>query len=619
MKKWSLTLTGVLSFVLAFGQNLHVAYRSKMTFPGQSVANIWGYTANGREYALIGASKGLIIADITNPDMPQQIVQIPGPNNLWKEIKTYRSYAYIVSEGGQGVQIVDLSKLPSPNLPYHFYTGDSIIQGQLGKIHALHIDVSKGFLYAYGGNLFSGGAKVLDLNADPYNPTYAGKFDQLGYIHDGYVDNDTLYSAQIYQGKFAVVDMTDKSNPQLINTQNTPNNFTHNTWLSDDRKTLFTTDETSNSFLASFDISDLDNIRLLDKIQSNPGSNSVVHNTHILGQYAVTAWYKDGFTITDVSRPDNLVQVGNFDTYPNGSGSGYEGCWGVYPYFPSGTIIASTINAQGTGDGELWVLTPTYVRACYLEGRITDGVTGNPLNAALIEVVGTGQTNTGADGTFKMGQEQDGYFVVRVSKNGYQTEEYTASFQRGKVCTFQTALYPTSTITVNGTVLDESTGAQVSNASVTFSSWSNSLETSTDPDGNFLVSNLPPGNYDIVASAAGYGQAVKFKQKITQNKTITLTLSSKSKGLLHPIPGPKSAALLWPNPFTTETEINLTPERGYCRIRAADQSGRLIGQWDAAADNAPIRLGKTWAPGIYIVHLDWANGETEVFKVIKSQ
>ena len=85
---------------LVQAQNINNVFRSKMTFPGQTLANVWGYAANGREYALLGAAKGLIIVDITNPDLPVQIVQIPGPNNLWKEIKTYKHYAYVVSEGG---------------------------------------------------------------------------------------------------------------------------------------------------------------------------------------------------------------------------------------------------------------------------------------------------------------------------------------------------------------------------------------------------------------------------------------------------------------------------------------------------------------------------------------
>ena len=82
-----LFLLFLLGSHLLSAQNINNAFRSKLTFPGQTLANVWGYAANGREYALLGAAQGMIVVDITNPDAPQQIAQIPGPNNLWKEIK----------------------------------------------------------------------------------------------------------------------------------------------------------------------------------------------------------------------------------------------------------------------------------------------------------------------------------------------------------------------------------------------------------------------------------------------------------------------------------------------------------------------------------------------------
>ena len=619
MKKFVLTLAVIFPAILLYSQNLNINYRSKMSFPGQSIANVWGYSAEGREYALLGGSKGLIVVDITNPDTPQQIVQIPGPNNLWKEIKTYRNYAYIVSEGGQGVQIINLNNLPSPNLPYHYYTGDGPIQGQLGKVHALHIDIAAGFLYAYGGNLFSGGAKILNLNADPYNPTYAGKFDQLGYIHDGYVDNDTLYGGHIYQGRFSVVDMHDKNDPQVLTTQNTPNNFTHNTWLSDDRRTLFTTDETANSFLAAFDVSDLNDIRLLDKIQSNPGSNSAVHNTHILGNFAVTAWYKDGFTVVDVSRPDNLVEVGHYDTYPGGSGSGYEGCWGVYPYFPSGNVIASTITAAGTSTGEMWVLTPEYLRACYLEGKITNGLNDNPMNGALIEVVGSQQENTTANGLYKMGQEKEGYYTVRISKSGFQSQEFTVYFQRGVVRNLNTALYPTGGLVIDGQVTSAYDGAPVANATVSFSSWSGQWETTTDMDGLFVLNGLPAGLFDIITTAPGFGLSTKYKKVIVGDETIPIVIAPKIKGLIGNGSSEKSALTVWPNPFRESFQVAVPGYDVDYRLKIFDQTGQLLTELNRPSSDAPMDLGKDWPPGVFFLQLvPEDGGPVMIQKVVKA-
>lgn len=512
-------------------QNLNVAFRSKMTFPNQTIANVWGYTTDGREYALVGGSKGLIVVDITQPDTPVQVVQVPGPQSLWKEIKTYSHYAYTVSEGGGGIQVVDLQNLPAPNLGYHsiypHFGADSLV-----KAHALHIDETKGFLYIYGantnaGSLFGGGAVVFDLKADPYNPVYVGKFSQLNYIHDGYVDNDTLYSSHIYAGNFAIVDMSNKAQPLLIGSQVTPTMFTHNTWLTRDRKTILATDETANSYLSSWDVSDPADIKYLDKIQSNPGTNSAVHNTHIRDNWAITAWYKDGVVITDVTKPDNLVNVGNYDTYA-GSGQGFEGCWGVYPFFPSGNLVATTIKALNTQNGEIWVLTPNLQRACYLEGNITDGVTGDPINGTTIEITGTAtaQDLSGADGVYRMGQELPEAVTVRFSKSGYQEVEAQVTLQRGEVVTLDVALFPVGNIFIDGQVVRADNGAGVPHAQVMVTGAAQAWPVTTDEVGYFKVPNLSPGVYSITASKILVGHGSVLQEKVSANQSFTIPLKT---------------------------------------------------------------------------------------------
>jgi hypothetical protein len=55
------------------------------------------------------------------------------------------------------------------------------------------------------------------------------------------------------------------------------------------------------------------------------------------------------------------------------AGNGFNGAWGAWPYLPSGNIIVSDME-QG-----LFILGPTYVKACYLDGLVTDAGTGAPL------------------------------------------------------------------------------------------------------------------------------------------------------------------------------------------------------------------------------------------------
>lgn len=511
----------------AFAQNLNMTIRGRQTYPGNTIANVSGWAANGREYALLGGSKGMIIVDVTDPDHPQKITQIPGPDNTWKEIKTFLNYAYIVSEGGQGLQIVDLSGLPSPNLLYHHYTGDGAIADQLNTIHALHIDLAKGYLYCYGSNLFNGGAVVLDLNGDPYNPTFVGKFDQLGYIHDGYVDNDTLYAGHIGAGFFSVVNMTNKAAPELLNFQPTPNHATHNTWLSQNRRVIFTTDEVDDSYLAAYDVTDPSDIQLLDKMQANPGSGSVVHNTHILNNFAITSWYTSGVNVVDVTRPQNLVQVGIYDTWPNSNAGGFDGCWGTYPYLPSGNIIAANIPMVGFGTGELFVITPNYVRACYLEGKITDANTGAPVAGASIEITNgdpSAKDVSTVAGDFKTGQAQAGSFSVKVSKAGYQPFTATVSLASGEVTVLDVVLVPLTTFAITGAVIEKSTGLPVPNAHVALIGQNVIFEGVADANGQFAVPGVYAGIYSVVGGAWGYLYGQLNNQNLTAPKTFTLQL-----------------------------------------------------------------------------------------------
>lgn len=435
-----------------FAQNLNITQRAHVLNPGQTLANICGYAANGREYALLGGSKGMIIMDVTNPDAPQKIVQIPGVDNLWKEIKTYKSVAYVTTEGGGGLQIIDLSGLPDTNAnayKAYSYVGDttrnkvdtSIIRnGSLNAIHSLHVDTTKGFVYLFGGNslVSNGGALVLDLKPDAYRPKYAGRFNintnyRANYIHDGYVDNDTLFAAMVYNGTFNVVDFRNKLAPVVLASQQTPTAFTHNVWLTPNKKTLLTTDENTNSYLAAYDISNLSSIKLLDKVQNlSPGS--IVHNTHILpnGNYAVTSWYKDGINIVDITRPQNLVVVGTYDTYPQGIGTGFAGAWGVYPFLPSGNLMVSNLD---NGDG-FFVLTPQYKRACYLEGIVRDSVTRQVLSGVSIKINSTDldkKAISDIGGNYRTGQVTPGTVSVTFTLAGYRPKTVNVPLVSGSV------------------------------------------------------------------------------------------------------------------------------------------------------------------------------------------
>lgn len=489
-----------------FSQNLNVTLSDQLSYGAEKLSNVWHWQdpQDNKEYALVGGADGLSVVDVTNPSNVFEVTQIPGPNCDWREIRTNGNHAYITTECGTiGLQIVDLINLPATNL--QTATWKPTISGTpLNTIHSLQIDNGK--IYLYGSNVGNKGAIVADITTNPMAPVYLGKYDTR-YIHDGYVRNDTLYACHLYDGEVAMVDMNNPNNQTPMATFSTPGNFTHNSWLSENSKVCFTTDEVNDSYLTAYDISNISNISELDRIQSNPGSNSVVHNTYIIkkngAEYAVTSWYRDGFTVVDVTRPKNLVQVGNYDTAPTQSGSGFNNDWGVDPYLPSGVIVASDIT------NGLFVCSPTYVRACYLEGVVKDCATGNPISGYTAALQLSSPTSDGhidiSDGlgNYAIGVAAPGTYTVVFTKSGFPTLTYNVTLTAGTV-TVLNPTYNCAPFTLTGKVFNTANNGAVPFASVRVQNGSNVFNATTDIAGNFTISSIPSDVYEVVAGKWGF-------------------------------------------------------------------------------------------------------------------
>ncbi|HXH20158.1 MAG TPA: choice-of-anchor B family protein [Chitinophagales bacterium] len=459
----------------------------------QELSDVWGYAANGKEYALVGVQSGVSIVDVTVPSNPTELFFVTTAASYWHDIATWNGYAYITNETGGGLTIIDLNFLPDS---IRIFATDGGIG--LTKAHTVFTD-ENGIAYVAGGNSAAGrGVLMFDVNADAVNPPLIGRYD-VHYVHDVYVRNDTMWTAEINNGIFSVVDITDKSNPVVITTNSTPGNTTHNLWLSDSGGTLLTTDEVNNAHIASYDVSNLNNITLLDLFQFNPGFNSLPHNVHYLGDFAVASYYKDGVVIIDASDPQNLIAVGNYDTSPL-SGGGYEGCWSVYPYLPSGNILASDI-AEG-----LFVLAPVYEKACYLQGIVTDISSGQPVNHVAVMILPANPTDyTNLQGEYKTGIADSGSYSVQFMVSGYKTHvENNVVLEKGVTTTLNVQLFPAISITLTGTVADVANGQAVSNAQLLFKNSINSYSAVTDSNGNFSINDFETGMYDAFAGKWGY-------------------------------------------------------------------------------------------------------------------
>lgn len=401
------------------------------TSMGEGSSDVWGYVdSNDLEYAIIGTVNSTRIYSLENAASPMLRITMPGVNTTWRDMKSYGQHIYGVTDvnGMDGLLVVNMTGAPD-TITHYFWQPVLTVgpdTGPLEQSHNIYIDEA-GYAYLAGGNLGVGGIIILDLFTNPDTPTYVGNSDNF-YCHDVYVRDTFMYTSDIFNGHFAVYSISDRTNPQLITTQSTGRTFTHNAWLSDDGNVLYTTDEKSNAYTEAYDISDLNNISRIDRFRplATEGLNVIPHNVHVHNDFLVISHYTDGVVIVDAAQPDNLIEVGNYDTWLGGNG-GFSGCWGAYPFLPSGLLLASDRN---TG---LYVLQPTYNRACYLRGTVrdvnTNAVIPNVDIQILSPILNQGQTDN--FGNYATGIREPGVYDVVYSHPSYSDDTMQVQLEQG--------------------------------------------------------------------------------------------------------------------------------------------------------------------------------------------
>lgn len=325
---------------------------------GQNYSACWSYVhSDGREYAVIGvngtvAQGGTAIYNVTNPEATYLVGFIPGPTSVWREMKSYRSWIYVVTEGGGpgfGLQIIRMTNPESPVLAATYTTN-------FARSHTVSVDTTRGLLVCNGTTATGGfgtGMRILALNnsgigATPETPVElswwpggAIPITSDDYVHDSVPIGNRLYSASIYPGIERIIDITNPSAPTQAAWWSYPGGFTHNSWPDATGNWLYITDETKGEPLKIFDISNLGAPTLVNAITSNP--QSIVHNAHVAGADLFLSSYTEGIRVLDLSDPAHPAEFGWADSYPGPSG-GFSGVWAVAPFFPSGTVIASDRN-----------------------------------------------------------------------------------------------------------------------------------------------------------------------------------------------------------------------------------------------------------------------------------
>ena len=512
----------LLFYTAAFGQ-LNMVLQDSMDYD-VGVNDVCGWAApDGREYALVGLNTGVSIVDINN-DTLTEVVFVPGVNNLWRDINTFGHYAYVTSEARVGLLIINLEFLPDSVQSHYWFgvfptpAGDKPFE----KAHSLNID-ENGIALLNGSNLNSGGVVLVDVKTNPEEPVFLG-YAPTRYSHDCMARDSILYSAEIYNGDVSIYDIHDPQNVTLLGRVKTPHEFPHNIALSPDGQYMYTTDERANSYVTSYDISDLENIREADRFRQAvvEGSGAIVHNVFAWEDWLILAYYSSGTLIVDASRPDNLIEVGNFDSFLGGNG-GYEGVWGAYPWLPSGKILASD-RTNG-----LFVFIPNYVRAAFLEGTVIDSITGLPISNAEVSIMSDEvilPQRTVLDGTFKTGKAVPGMFPIKVTKAGYHSKTIEANFINGEVLTPVIELSRLPEYVFLGKIID-SKGHDKPSANVVLSGSEGIYYSESDDDGIFIIPSIYAGDYELQAGV--WGETFETDILIEGPQSITIQLGQGYK------------------------------------------------------------------------------------------
>lgn len=317
-------------------------------------SDIWGYTSpSGREYAIVGLLHGTAFVEISDPTNPAVVGVVAGAASDWRDMAVYREYAYSVNESGNGLQVIDLTRIDQGEVTL----ATEIFDGGLHTAHNVFVNEDSGHAYMLGSNLARGGLLAADL-ADPASPVIEPVAWDLAYVHDVLVvtyDKGKYAGREIafaFTGPFGlhIIDVTDKAAPLTISHLRYEGaTYGHSGALSPNRRLLYVNDEldervgTTDRRMTTYvvRVGNLENPRLVKTRRWK--ISAIDHNSMVQGNKLFLSAYRGGLRIFDISKARRPKDYGYFDTYPANDLTAFTGAWGVFAGFASGNVIVSDI------------------------------------------------------------------------------------------------------------------------------------------------------------------------------------------------------------------------------------------------------------------------------------
>lgn len=303
------------------------------------------------EYVITGTTDSIYFLDITNP-ANIKLVDVQFGKSIYarnRDYETYSHYAYCVSDQASGIgalQIFDLQYLPDS--VHKIYES-----GSLGIFtHTIHIDTARARLYMCSNTKTPQPFSAMDIISlqNPEQPVFLAKLNVpiksggsplFDLVHEMYARNDTVYLSCGNDGLF-IYDLRNPGNQSIIGSINAypEKGYNHSCFLDNTGKYLMFTDENAGLDIKIFDINTLSDPKYVSMFNSS--LMATPHNAYWHGDLAYVSSYHDGVRVYDVKDKSNPLMVAWYDTHDTIEDYlGFKGCWGVYPFLPSGKIVAS--------------------------------------------------------------------------------------------------------------------------------------------------------------------------------------------------------------------------------------------------------------------------------------
>ena len=211
--------------------------------------------------------------------------------------------------------------------------------------------------------MYKGGPVFYDISF-PEQPILRGGFSDTSYIHDAqiitykgedqnYFEKEILFGSNSDGGEtnqLIILDVTEKTNPQLISTISySYGGYSHQGWIDENHRYFYLGDELdelrygNKTRIITFDLKDIKNPKIHFVYEGK--TDAIDHNLYIKSNKLYLSNYTAGLRELNIENIENqeIIEEAFFDTHPESDDASFEGVWNSYPFFESGVIALSDI------------------------------------------------------------------------------------------------------------------------------------------------------------------------------------------------------------------------------------------------------------------------------------